>query len=205
MERPSNNANCSELSHQPSRTGLINPVGYSTNPAPLDRPVRIFAHGVFDLFHTGHVQFLETVKTSFPNTHVIVGVTTDLDTIRVKGLTVISASDRAKIVRGCKYVDEVIQNCEPVLTPEFMDEYRIDYFAHADTTEPDPYRFVKEQGRFLVIPRAEQLDSTTQIISRVIRNRDEYVLRQVKNGVVLADMKVSWLRFQWIKVRKRYF
>lgn len=80
-----------------------------------------------------------------------------------------------------------------------MDEYRIDYFAHADTTEPDPYRFIKEQGKFLVIPRVEEWGSTTQIISRVISNRDEYVARQVRNGAVRADMKVSWLKFQWIK------
>lgn len=83
-----------------------------------------------------------------------------------------------------------------------MDEYRIDYFAHADTTEPDPYRFIKEQGKFLVIPRVKEWGSTTHIISRVIRNRDEYVLRQVENGALRADMKVSWLKFQCIKMRR---
>lgn len=75
-----------------------------------------------------------------------------------------------------------------------MNEYRIDYFAHADTTdhplEPDPYRFIKEQGKFLVIPRVKEWGSTTEIISRIIRNQDEYVLRQLKNGVSRADMKV---------------
>lgn len=129
------------------------------------------------------------------------GVTTDLDTTRVKGLTVVSADDRALVVRGCKYVDEVIQNCEPVLTPDFMDEYCIDYFAHADTTEPDPYRFIKEQGKFLVIPRVKGWGSTTQIISQVIRNRDEYVLRQLKNGASRVDMNISWLKLLWIKFR----
>ncbi|KAI0886602.1 uncharacterized protein GGS22DRAFT_115532 [Annulohypoxylon maeteangense] len=193
----------SEEDHPSTGTTLIDPVGYSTNQPPSNRPVRIFAHGVFDLFHTGHVQFFEVVKTIFPDTHVIVGVTTDPDTIRVKGLTVISAEDRAQVVRGCKYVDEVIQDCEPVLTPEFMDEYCIDYFAHADTNEPDPYRFIKEQGKFLVIPRVKEWGSTTQIISRVIRNRDEYVLRQLKNGASRADMKISWLKLQWIKLRSR--
>lgn len=75
-----------------------------------------------------------------------------------------------------------------------MDEYRIDYFAHADTIdhpeEPDPYRFIKEQGKFLVIPRVKEWGSTTQIISHIIRNRDEYVLRQLKNGASRADMQV---------------
>ena len=145
-------------------------------------------------------------KKMFPETHVIVGVTTDPDTARVKGLTVINAADRANVVRGCKYVDEVIENCEPILTPKFMDEQHIDYFAHADTTDSpgwaDPYRFIKEQGKFLVIPRVKSWGSTTQIISRVIRDRDDYIFRQLKNGVKLTDMRVSWLEFQWMKIRR---
>jgi hypothetical protein len=124
----------------------------------------------------------------------------------VKGLTVINAADRARIVRGCKYVDEVIENCEPTLTPKFMEEQDIDYFAHADTTDSpgwtDPYRFIKEQGKFLVIPRVREWGSTTQIITRIIRDRDDYVFRQFHNGATLTDMRISWLEFQWLKIRK---
>jgi choline-phosphate cytidylyltransferase len=140
------------------------------------------------------VRFLEKAKNTIPNTYLIVGVTDDTDTLNAKGPTVMSGAERSEIVRACKYVDEVIQDCPPVLLPEFLEECNIDYFGHDDDPvrpgHPDPYEFAKRDGRFLVIPRTNGI-SSTYILTRVLRNRDKYMQRQVRWGVSREDLNIT--------------
>ncbi|KAJ5714258.1 Cytidylyltransferase [Penicillium malachiteum] len=190
----------------PQRGVLQDPVGYKTNPPPVGRPVRVYADGVFDLFHLGHMRQLEQAKNAFPDTYLIVGVTGDEETHLRKGLTVLSGAERAETIRHCKWVDEVIPNCPWVVTPDFLSEHQIDYVAHDDlpyqaAEGDDIYEPIKAQGKFLVTQRTEGV-STTGIITRIVRDYDQYISRQFKRGASRQELNVSWLKKNELEIKR---
>lgn len=177
---------------------LTHPVGYRTNDPPTGRAVRIYADGVFDLFHLGHMRQLEQAKKAFPDVYLIVGVTGDEDTHKRKGLTVLSGKERAETVRHCKWVDQVVESCPWIVTPEFLEEHQIDYVAHDDIPYgadegDDIYAPIKKEGKFLVTQRTEGV-STTGIITKIVRDYEKYISRQLKRGTSRQELNVSWLK-----------
>lgn len=149
---------------------------------------------------------LEQAKTKLPNTYLIVGVTGDAETHKRKGLTVLSGNERAETVRHCKWVDEVIPSCPWVVTPEFLAEHKIDYVAHDDdpygaAEGDDIYAPIKKEGKFLVTQRTEGV-STTGIITKIVRDYEKYISRQLKRGTTRQELNISWLKKNELDIKR---
>lgn len=66
-----------------------------------------YSTGVFDLFHIGHLNVLEKAKEHCD--FLLVGVTTDEEAFRVKGIhPIIAFEERIRIIQSLKCVDKAI-------------------------------------------------------------------------------------------------
>ncbi|KAH7924459.1 hypothetical protein BV22DRAFT_509458 [Leucogyrophana mollusca] len=152
---------------------------YKINEPPRDRPVRIYADGVYDLFHFGHALQLRQAKLSFPNVHLLVGVNTDEDVKANKARSIMNHAERCEAVRHCRWIDEVIPDCPWILDEAFIEHWKIDYVAHdeepyASEDMDDVYGFVKGLGKFIPTRRTPGV-STSDLLERIVsgyRKRD---------------------------------
>lgn len=182
------------------------PKGFPLNLPPKDRAIRIYADGVFDLFHLGHMKQLEQCKKSFPNVTLICGIPSDKVTHKLKGLTVLTDQQRCETLMHCKWVDEVIPDAPWCVTPEFLDEHKIDYVAHDDipyesADSDDIYKPIKQMGKFLTTQRTNGI-STSDIITKIIRDYDKYLMRNFARGATRQELNVSWLKKNELEFKK---
>jgi len=170
-----------------------------------EKKVRVYADGIFDVFHFGHARALEQAKHLFPNTTLVVGCCNDRMTKKFKGKTVYTEKERYESLRHCRWVDEIVMDAPWVVDLEFLEKHRIDYVAHDDLPYSDAsgqaadvYEFVKKAGKFRAIKRTDGI-STSEIILRIIRDYNDYVLRNLSRGYTRKDMNVSLFREKKIR------
>jgi cytidyltransferase-like protein len=99
--------------------------------------MRIFCDGVFDLFHSGHVNHFKSIKDKYPNSYLLVGIMTDKDAEEYKRKPIHNKKQRTDFVNSCKYVDETILEYPDVITKEFMEKNNIDLIVHAFSDDTD--------------------------------------------------------------------
>lgn len=152
-------------------------------PRPGDRVV--YVSGAFDLFHVGHLDFLEKARAL--GDFLIVGLHTDPQVNRYKGSNypIMNLHERVLSVLACRYVSEVVIGAPYAVTKDLMEHFCVDVVAHGrmpiapDEDGSDPFLYPKAMGKFVQIDSGNNM-TTEKIVERIIRNRLEFETRNRK-------------------------
>ncbi|KAH8283640.1 hypothetical protein KR018_010326 [Drosophila ironensis] len=150
--------------------GDTNHSGAQTNEQPKKKEVRVWCDGCYDMVHFGHANSLRQAKAL--GDKVIVGIHTDEEIAKHKGPPVFTEEERVKMVKGIKWVDQVVLGAPYVTTLEVLDQNNCDFCVHGDditmTAEGvDTYHLVKSANRYREVRRTAGV-STTDLVGRML-------------------------------------
>jgi len=145
----------------------------------------IYVAGAFDLFHVGHLDFLEAVRKH--GDYLIVGLHTDPVVNRYKGFNypIMNLHERTLSVLAYRCVDEVVIGAPYTVTAEMMDHFNISLVVHGrtniseDVDGSDPYAEPKKRGVFMQLDSGNSL-TTEILVQRILNKRLEYQQRNKK-------------------------
>jgi cytidyltransferase-like protein len=145
-------------------------IGTSALLAEKDGKTIVYADMIGDMFHAGHVAFLQKARQF--GDYLIVGLNDDEAAAEYKRTPVFTLEERAAVVAACKYVDEVIAGSPLRPTEEWLKERNIDYVIHGDDFNKDlledQYGASLRLGIFRSVPYTPGI-STTEIIGRIVK------------------------------------
>uniref|UniRef100_A0AAG5DC19 ethanolamine-phosphate cytidylyltransferase n=1 Tax=Anopheles atroparvus TaxID=41427 RepID=A0AAG5DC19_ANOAO len=152
-------------------------------PKPTDKIV--YVAGAFDLFHVGHLDFLEKAKSH--GDYLIVGLHTDPVVNQYKGgnYPIMNLHERVLSVLACKYVNEVVIGAPYSVTADLMEHFNVSLVCHGqthiacDVGNIDPYAIPKQMGKFQLLDSGNSI-TTEDIVDRIIRHRIEFEQRNTK-------------------------
>ncbi|WP_148624164.1 glycerol-3-phosphate cytidylyltransferase [Aliarcobacter cryaerophilus] len=117
----------------------------------------VLTYGTFDMFHIGHLNLLNRLKSL--GDKLIVAVSTDeFNSIKGKK-TLIPFEQRALIVQNIKCVDMVIseENWEQKI--DDIKKYNVDIFAMGDDWQ-GKFDFLKDYCKVVYLPRTQNISTT---------------------------------------------
>lgn len=132
----------------------------------------IYVIGVFDLFHTGHVEILRRAKNM--GDKLLVAINGDEMVASYKRRPYFSEEDRLAVIQACRYVDEafIIRQFD---NKEIIKKYKITHIVHGDDWPENDYlrqirvtpQFLKEHNCELILLPYTPGISTSEIIKKI--------------------------------------
>lgn len=134
------------------------------------KKLRVYANGVWDLFHYNHVRLFKKIKEMFPDCHLIIGVHTSECVCAYKREPILTYEERSEVVQSCVYVDEIVMDDVIEKSADFYNYHKIDiicYAKGADFQKELENEFINfPQENIVYLPYGDGI-TTTKIIKRI--------------------------------------
>uniref|UniRef100_A0A8C5GYI0 ethanolamine-phosphate cytidylyltransferase n=1 Tax=Gouania willdenowi TaxID=441366 RepID=A0A8C5GYI0_GOUWI len=175
-------------------------IQFASGQEPQPGDTIIYVAGGFDLFHIGHVDFLEAVHKLSEKPYIIVGLHFDQEVNRYKGKNypIMNVHERTLSVLACRYVSEVVIGAPFAVTKDLLDHFKVDLVCHGkteiypDKDGSDPYVEPRRKGILRTVDSGNSL-TTDAIVQRIIKNRLLFEARnqkkEAKEIAVIQAMK----------------
>ncbi|KAK7939803.1 hypothetical protein WMY93_003129 [Mugilogobius chulae] len=175
-------------------------IQFASGQEPQPDDTIIYVAGAFDLFHIGHVDFLEAVHKLSDKPYIIVGLHFDQEVNRYKGKNypIMNIHERTLSVLACRYVSEVVIGAPFAVTKDLLEHFKVDLVCHGKTQiypakdASDPYSEPRRKGILRTVDSGNSL-TTDAIVQRIIKNRLLFEARnqkkEAKEIAVIQAMK----------------
>ncbi|KAI5097533.1 ethanolamine-phosphate cytidylyltransferase [Silurus meridionalis] len=162
-------------------------IQFASGKEPQPGETIIYVAGAFDLFHIGHVDFLEAVYKLSDKPYVIVGLHFDQEVNRYKGKNypIMNIHERTLSVLACRYVSEVVIGAPYTVSKDLLDHFKVDLVCHGktevfpDKDGSDPYAEPRNKEILRIVDSGNTL-TTDDIVQRIIKNRLLFEARNQK-------------------------
>ncbi|GAA6097572.1 ethanolamine-phosphate cytidylyltransferase-like [Tachysurus ichikawai] len=185
-------------------------IQFASGKEPQPGDTIIYVAGAFDLFHIGHVDFLEAVYKLSEKPYVIVGLHFDQEVNRYKGKNypIMNIHERTLSVLACRYVSEVVIGAPYTVTKDLLDHFKVDLVCHGktevfpDRDGSDPYAVPMRKGILRIVDSRNTL-TTDDIVQRIIKNRLLFEARNQKKEAKEMAMIQAMKRREEEKAKER--
>uniref|UniRef100_A0A8C5B9F2 ethanolamine-phosphate cytidylyltransferase n=1 Tax=Gadus morhua TaxID=8049 RepID=A0A8C5B9F2_GADMO len=185
-------------------------IQFASGQEPQNGDTIIYVAGAFDLFHIGHVDFLEAVHGLAERPYIIVGLHFDQEVNRYKGKNypIMNIHERTLSVLACRYVSEVVIGAPFEVTKDLLDHFKVDLVCHGKTNiypctdGMDPYAEPRRKGIWRTVDSGSSL-TTDAIVQRIIKNRLLFEARNQKKEAKEIAMIQALKRREEEKTKER--
>ena len=130
-------------------------------------PLTVITFGTFDCFHIGHLNIFKNAKDQYPDSKLIVGVSSDeLNYSKKQRYPVVSLEQRMEIISSIRYVDGVFVEESLDMKREYLLLYEADILVMGSDHE-GLFDHLSDICEVNYYPRTPQI-STTAIIEKVV-------------------------------------